>query len=44
MITIDEYGELGDNDINYDLFISSNNLKGNDILLLEAGREVVVYV
>lgn len=43
-ITIDEYGGLGENDINLDLFISTNNLKGEDILLLPAGREVVVYV
>ena len=43
-ITITEYGDLGDNDSNYDLFIASNNLKGEDILLLPAGREVVVYV
>ena len=43
-ITITEYGELGDNDSNYDRFITSNNLKGDDLLVLEAGREVVVYV
>jgi prophage DNA circulation protein len=30
--------------VDLDLFISSNGLKGNDILLLPAGREVVVYV
>lgn len=30
--------------IDLDLFISSNNLKGDDILLLTAGREVVVYL
>ena len=43
-ITITEYGDLGDNDNNLDLFISSNNLKANEILLLPSGREVVVYV
>ena len=43
-ITISEYGTLGENDQNFDLFIASNNLKGDDILLLPAGREVVVYV
>lgn len=43
-ITITEYGGLGDNDINYDLFIDSNELKGDEILLLPAGRRVVVYV
>jgi len=43
-ITITEYGSLGEDDYNYDLFIDSNSLKGKDILLLEAGREVVIYV
>lgn len=43
-ITITEYGGLGKNDINLDTFIDSNSLKGNDILLIPAGREVVVYV
>ena len=42
-ITITEYGELGEDDSNLDLFIKSNNLKNNDILLLPAGREVVIY-
>lgn len=43
-ITVTEYGDLGENDSNYDLFLSSNNLTGDDILILPAGREVVVYV
>jgi len=43
-ITISEYGDLGDNDSNLDLFLASNNLKNNEILLLNAGKEVVVYV
>ena len=43
-IAISEYGGLGDDDENLNLFIVSNNLKGNDIILLPAGREVVVYV
>lgn len=43
-ITISEYGTLGINDINLQLFIDSNKLKSNDILILPAGREVVVYV
>lgn len=43
-ITITEYGTLGENDGNFDLFIRSNNLIGKDILLLPRGREVVVYV
>lgn len=42
-ITITEYGTLGENDRNLDLFIRSNNLIGKDILLLPQGREVRVY-
>ena len=42
-ITIEEYGSLGENDFNLDFFIKTNMLKGNDIRLLRAGREVVVY-
>ena len=43
-ITIKEYGTLGPEDINFDLFIASNFLKGNEIFILPPGREVVVYV
>lgn len=43
-ITITEYGSMGENDANYDLFIKSNNLCGNEVLLLPAGFECVVYV
>lgn len=43
-ITIEEYGTLGENDSNFDLFIESNSLQGDEILLLPAGREVVTYV
>lgn len=42
-ITVTEYGELGENDFYYTLFLASNNLSGNDILLLPAGKEVVIY-
>ena len=44
MITIEEYGELGEDDSNFDVFLASNKLMGNDIRILPAGREVVVYV
>lgn len=40
---IEEYGELGENDSNFDLFIDSNNLKDNEILMLPRGREIVIY-
>lgn len=43
-ITITEYGGLGTNDELFDQFISSNALEGNEIMLLPAGHEVVVYV
>jgi len=42
-IAIIEYGGPGENDANIDLFINSNRLKGNDILLLPALREVLIY-
>ncbi|KPK95636.1 hypothetical protein AMJ80_04490 [bacterium SM23_31] len=43
-ITVTEYGSLGLNDENYDLFLESNELTGNEILLLPIGKEVVIYV
>ncbi len=38
-ITVTEYGDIE----SYDLFISSNNLTGDEVLLIPAGKEVVVY-
>lgn len=43
-ITIKEYGSMGEDDLNFQLFIESNSLKGNEILILPEGREVLVYV
>jgi hypothetical protein len=43
-IAVNEYKGFGTNDSNLDLFIESNSLSGDDILLLPAGREVVIYV
>jgi len=43
-ITISEYGDLGPSDSYLDLFIASNHLRSDEIILLQAGREVVVYV
>ena len=43
-ITVSEYRSLGDNDENYNIFIKSNQLSGDEILLIPAGREVVIYV
>ena len=42
-ITATEY-TTGNFDDNYELFITSNNLNGNEILLLQPGREIVIYV
>lgn len=44
IVTIEEYGSLGIDDVNLNLFLESNNLKGNENLILQAGRQVVVYV
>lgn len=38
-----EYGGLGPNDENLDLFLESNDLHGEDILFLMAGRTVKIY-
>jgi len=43
-ITITEYGSFGENDENLDLFIRSNSLHGDQIELIPAGTEVVIYV
>ena len=43
-IAVTEYGELGENDFYYNLFLDSNELTGHEIRLLPAGKEVVVYV
>ena len=43
-IVLEQYGELGENDILLDFFIAANKLKGNDILIIPGGREVIIYV
>lgn len=43
-VTIEQYGELGNNDENLDFFINSNNLEGQDIMLMPAGKELVIYI
>lgn len=43
MLSTKEYGDVN-TDENFDLFIASNVLKNREILLLPAGRTVVVYV
>ena len=42
-IAVSEYGDPGENDSNIDLFIESNDLHGNDILILSPGRQVIIY-
>jgi prophage DNA circulation protein len=44
MVAMREYQGPGENDENIDLFIDSNELTRNEVLLLPAGKEVVVYV
>lgn len=43
-LVIKEIGGLGEDDINLDLFLASNKIKGKEILLLPQGKEVVFYV
>lgn len=42
-IVVSEYGQLGENDVYLDLFIQTNELTGDEIYLLPAGREVTIY-
>lgn len=44
ILTIQEYGSMGENDENYQLLIESNQLKGDSIFILKQGTEVVIYV
>lgn len=44
IVCVNEYQTLGENDSQFDFFIETNNLKADEILLLPAGFEVVVYV
>ncbi|MEE8206711.1 MAG: hypothetical protein V3T82_07160, partial [Nitrospinaceae bacterium] len=44
MIALREYEGPGDSDSNIDLFYSSNNLTGQETLLLPVGKEIVVYL
>lgn len=44
MVTIEEYGDLGENDSNLDLFLDSNKIEGDEHLIMSKGRELVVYV
>jgi len=44
MVTIEEYGDLGENDSNLDLFLDSNLIQGDEYLIMPRGREIVVYV
>lgn len=43
-ITVTEYGSLGKDDENYDLFLNSNELTADEIFLLPQKKEVVIYV
>lgn len=43
-IAIREYGEPGDGDSNIEFFYDTNNIEDDEFLLMQAGRELVVYV
>ena len=43
-ITVTEYGTLGPGDENLELFVTSNKLVGDELLILKTGKEVIVYV
>jgi len=43
-VVIEQYGTLGEDDKNWDLFIESNELNDIELLLLPPGKELVVYV
>lgn len=42
-LAVNEYGGFGENDSNVALFIETNKLKGDDVIMLPPGREVVIY-
>jgi hypothetical protein len=42
-LTIENYGGMGENDSNHDLLIDSNGLKGDRIIWLPVGTEIVIY-
>jgi prophage DNA circulation protein len=42
-IAATEYGGLGIEDANFELFVKSNDLHGDDLLYLPAGREILIY-
>ena len=41
-IVATEFGEMGEDDENLDFFIADNDLKGDEIILLPIGKEVVI--
>jgi prophage DNA circulation protein len=44
MVALEEYGSPGENDANINLFIDTNKLEDIEHLIMQAGRELVVYV
>lgn len=43
-IVIAEYGDLGDNEVNWHEFVEANALEDTESLLLPPGKEIVLYV
>jgi hypothetical protein len=44
MVCIEEYGDLGDGDVNLDFFNDTNKIEEGEFSLMPKGRELVVYV
>ena len=44
MVTIEEYGSLGEDDLLLDLFLTSNLIQGDEFMIMPKGRALVVYV
>jgi prophage DNA circulation protein len=43
MLSLEYYGEPGENDSNYRLFLESNGLQGDETVMLPQGTQVVIY-
>jgi hypothetical protein len=43
-IAVREYGDAGEGDANIDLFYDTNNIEGDEFIMMQPGRELVVYV
>ena len=44
MVTIEEYGSVGEKDANVDFFNDTNKIEENEFVVMPKGRELVVYI